>query len=275
MDLTGLVRTVRDAGSGVVRITMADPATGNALSEEMVLGLRAAFENAIRDQDARVVVLSGEGEMFSSGAPGELLARLARREVKPTEIWLPRVLLDCPLPVIAAMAGHAIGGGFALGLAADLVLLGRESRFGFTFMNMGFTPGMGTTRLAEYALPAAAAHELLYTGELRKGIGFAGSPGVAAVLPKSEVSARALDLAARIAEKPRRAIELLKRTLSLPRRRAFEEALTLESLMHEVTLTARVDAMEAAAPLMDPPHCPAHPDRRAPVQGRQDHSHVE
>jgi polyketide biosynthesis enoyl-CoA hydratase PksI len=246
MDLNPLVRHVRHPGQGIVAITMTDPVTGNALGEEMVLGLRAAFESVARDPAAKVVILLGEGEMFSSGAPAELLARLARREVKPTEIWLPKVLLDCPVPVIAAMAGHAIGGGFALGLAADFVLLGRESRFGFTFMNLGFTPGMGTTRLAEHALSAAVSHELLYTGELRKGADFAGSIGINAVQPAAVVPERAFDLAARIAEKPRLALELLKRTLSLPRRRAFEEALTLESLMHELTLTAVADLTEAS-----------------------------
>ncbi len=55
-------------------------------------------------------------------------------------------------------------------------------------------------------------------------------------MPRAEVEARARDLATRIAEKPRGALEALKRTLSLPRRQALEQALTLESLMHQVTL---------------------------------------
>jgi 4-carboxy-3-alkylbut-2-enoyl-[acp] decarboxylase len=237
MDVSRHVRRVQDSERGILTITMTDAATGNALGEDMVLGLQAAFESVTSDPAVKVVVLIGEGETFSSGAPRELLVRFARGAVRPAEIRLPKVLLDCPVPVIAAMAGHAVGGGFALGLAADLVLLGRESRYGFTFMNMGFTPGMGATCLAEHALSAAVAHELLYTGELRKGAAFAGATGVNYVVPAAEVPARALEVAARIADKPRTALELLKRTLSLPRRRAFEQALTLESLMHALTLT--------------------------------------
>jgi polyketide biosynthesis enoyl-CoA hydratase PksI len=232
-----LVRCDSYHDTGIATIAMADAATGNALGEAMVLALRAAFETVTRDLAVKVVVLLGEGETFSSGAPPQLLARFARRELKPTDIQLPRVLLDCPVPVIAAMAGHAVGGGFALGLAADIVILGAESRYGFTFMNLGFTPGMGATRLAEHVLSPAVAHELLYTGELRKGAAFAAPTGVNAVAPAAEVTARAFDVAARIADKPRAALELLKRTLSLPRRRAFEGAITLESLMHEVTMT--------------------------------------
>ena len=135
-------------------------------------------------------MLTGEGDTFSCGAPRELLLRLAAGEVRPTDILLPRLLLDCPVPVVAAMAGHATGGGFALGLAADIVLIGDDSRYGFTFMNLGFTPGMGTTRLCEHVLSPAVAHELLYTGELRRGSAFAGS-GINHVLPRHEVEAAA------------------------------------------------------------------------------------
>jgi polyketide biosynthesis enoyl-CoA hydratase PksI len=245
MGVTPLVRIDRSEGDGIASIAMTDPATGNALGELMVHSLSRAMTTVSQDRSVRVVILSGDGDTFSSGAPRDLLARLAAREVTPTDIWLPRVLLDCPVPVIAAMAGHAVGGGFALGLAADLVLLARESRYGFTFMTLGFTPGMGATRLAEHALSAAIAHELLHTGELRRGAGFIGAAGVNAVLPAADVHRHALSLAARIAEKPRSAVELLKRTLSLPRRRAYEEALTLESLMHEVTLVGHGELMEA------------------------------
>lgn len=237
MALIGPLVTTGHVADGVVTLTMSDPATDNALGEDMVRALKYAFEEVAGDPTARAIVLLG-GEVFSSGAPRQLLARFATGELKPTEIWLPKVLLDCPIPVIAAMAGHAVGGGFALGLAADLVLIARESRYGFTFMNLGFSPGMGTTRLAEQVLSPAVAHELLYTGEMRRGAGFEGSSGFNAILPAGGVVPHALDLAMRIAEKPRAALEVLKRTLSLPRRRAFEESLTLEALMHQVTLAS-------------------------------------
>jgi len=163
--------------------------------------------------------------------------RLTRGEVRPSDILLPRLLLGCAVPVVAAMSGHATGGGFALGLAADIVLLAEECRYGFTFMNLGFTPGMGTTRLCEHVLSPAVAHELLYTGELRRGREFSRS-GINHVLPRAEVVPKALDIAARIASKPRLAIEALKRTLSLTRRQAFEASITSESFMHQITLGA-------------------------------------
>jgi len=222
---------------GIARITLADARSANALSEAMVHALQDAFEVIDGDDAVRVVLLCAEGDSFSAGAPRELLLRLAAGELRPTDILLPKLLLDCAVPVIAAMAGHAAGGGFALGLAADIVLIADECRYGFTFMNMGFTPGMGATTLCEHVLSAATAHELLYTGELRRGSSFAGS-GINYIAPRDQVESIALDVAVRIAEKPRSSIIALKRTLSLPRRQAFEHSITNESFMHQITFAA-------------------------------------
>jgi polyketide biosynthesis enoyl-CoA hydratase PksI len=216
---------------GVWAIRMCDPEGKNALGERMVEELRSALQ-ASADPAVKVVVLLGLPEVFCSGAPAELLERLAVGTVAPTDITLARAVLDVPVPTVAAMEGHAVGGGLALGCCADIVLAARESRYGASFMNLGFTPGMGMTRLLEHVLSPAVAHELLYTGECRKGADFLCTSGFNAILPREEVRARAFDLAWRIADKPRRALEMLKRVLSVRRRQAFEETHTVEALMH-------------------------------------------
>jgi len=228
---------------GVAAVRLTDPRSANALGEPMVAALERTFETIDRASDVRAVVLSGEGDVFSCGAPRDLLLRLAAGAVRPADIVLPRLLFDCPVPVVAAMAGHATGGGFALGLAADVVAIAEESRYGFTFMNLGFTPGMGVTKLCEHVLSPALAHELLYTGELRRGARFAGS-GINYVVPRVRVESLAHDVAARIADKPRPAIVALKRTLSLPRRQAFEQSITHESFMHQITFAAAACRIE-------------------------------
>lgn len=238
MELTlPLVTTSIDAG-GIATITLDDPSSANALGEAMVHSLTEAFDAVGRSPDTKVVVLLGIGDTFSSGATLDALLKLVRGEGDPSDITLPRALLGCPVPVIAAAEGHAIGGGFALALAADIVLLSGESRYGFSFMNLGFTPGMGTTRLCEHVLSPAIVHELLFTGEMRRGSQFDRFTGINHVLPRTEVRDAAFDVAGRIAEKPRGAIELLKRTLSLSRRAAFESALTMEAMMHHLTMRA-------------------------------------
>ena len=230
--MTKLVQLTREDGVAIVEL--ADPLGKNALGEAMVMELRACLAEAYGDPSCRTVVVCGSPEVFCSGAPRELLVRLTNGEVLPSDIALAAALLDVPVPTITAMEGHATGGGLALGLCADIIVLARESRYGATFMNMGFTPGMGMTRLLEHVLSPAIAHELLYTGELRRGSELEGR-GINHVLPRSEVRARAIDIARRIADKPRRSLELLKETLAAPRRAAFAASRVEEERMHAIT----------------------------------------
>jgi polyketide biosynthesis enoyl-CoA hydratase PksI len=225
-------------GDGVVSIQMADAAGKNAFSEPLAKQLEECLGRAALDREARVLVLLGLPDVFASGASKELLLELAAGEVSPADILLAKALLDIPVPTISAMEGHATGGGLALGLCADIVVMARESRYGASFMNMGFTPGMGMTRLFEHVLSPAQACELLFTGEFRRGREFQEKSGVNHVLPRAEVKDKAFDIARRIAEKPRLALETLKRALSIRRRQAFEESRTIEAMMHDITFRA-------------------------------------
>lgn len=220
---------------GIATIQMADADGRNALSETFVHALTAALDEASADPASRVLVLTGTPDVFCSGAPRPVLLDLLEGALTPGDILLPEALLSVPLPLIAAMEGHAVGGGFAVGLCADMVIVARESRYGCTFMDLGLTPGMGTTRLLEQVLSPALARELLFSGEARRGSAFDGH-GFNYVLPRAEVVPKAHALAARIADKPRHALETLKRGLSARRRLAFEQSLALESAMHRAVL---------------------------------------
>lgn len=225
---------VHDAGDGVFELRLCDAAGKNALSEAVVQGVLAGLERVAAAPAARVCVVRGLPEVFCSGAPLELLAALARGEVAASDIVLSKALLDFPLPTVAAVEGHAVGGGLALALCCDLVFLARESRYGASFMNMGFTPGMGITRLLQLAVGEYVAAEMLLGGRFVKGAALEGTAQVNGVLPRERVVRAAHRAAARMADKPRFALELLKRYLALPRRRAFEETRTVETFMHEV-----------------------------------------
>jgi polyketide biosynthesis enoyl-CoA hydratase PksI len=220
--------------AGIATVSLDDIAGQNAMSEAFVTQLLERLSEIAVAPQIKVVVLKGLPEVFSGGASLELLEDLVRGRVAPSDILLPRAILDLPVPAIAAMEGHAIGGGFALGLCADLVLIARESRYGCSFINMGFTPGMGTTRLLEHVVTPAIAHEMLFTGQAFKGAHFEGRGGFNYILPRIQVLPKAYELAARIAEKPRATVELLKRALSLGRRQVFEATRTVETFMHQI-----------------------------------------
>jgi polyketide biosynthesis enoyl-CoA hydratase PksI len=254
-----LVTLERD-GDGIATIALVDSEHKNAFREPFIDELCARLDELQADEQARVCLLRGLPEVFCAGADESLLLELAAGTMAATDIVLPKLVLDLPIPVIAAMEGHAIGGGLALGLCCDVVLMARESRYGCSFMNMGFTPGMGTTRLLDVAVGEYLAAEMMYGGQLFKGSHFADRAGVNYVLPRAELWPRALEVARRIAEKPRFALSLLKRTLSLRRRQAFEESRGVESMMHELCFARPETAeqiRESYPRVLDPKRTPS------------------
>lgn len=197
--------------------------------------LRATLAYVGQNLSVRAVVLEGGPRHFSAGASREsLTASDARANITAYVGEIPRLLLAMPVPLVAAMAGHAIGGGLVLGLWCDAVILAEESLYGANFMALGFTPGMGSTVVVEESFGPHYGREMLYSGRLRKGreLREAGVPLSHAVMPRAGVAARALEISSDWAAAPRGALALLKRRLSGKRLAQLEVALTEEGDMH-------------------------------------------
>src|SRR5262249_27828427 len=136
------------------------------LSEEVLERL----EEARQLPELRVLVLLGGDTWFNKGASREsLLAPGGALALAPAYSTLPRQLLEFPVPVIAAMKGHAVGGGLVGGLWCDAFVLAEESLYGANFMALGFTPGMGATAVVPEVFGAELGREMLYGGALKKG----------------------------------------------------------------------------------------------------------
>ncbi len=219
---------------GILLVKMCDQKKQNTFHPAFIDELMQCLAKVAEDTSARACILLGLPEVFCAGAHEDLLHDLAEGKASASDILLPKLILDLPIPTIAAMEGHAVGGGLALGICCDMVIMARGSRYGCSFMNMGFTPGMAITRLLQLAVGDYLANEMMYAGEFIKGKHFEGRGNINYVLPRAQVYSKALSIARRIAEKPRFAIESLKRYLSLPRRQAFEETRTIESFMHQL-----------------------------------------
>ena len=231
---------VEEESIGVIH--MADQQDKNVLSLAFARQLRHCISAASEHPEVKVLLLKGLEDVFCAGGDLTMLIEVAedRQAVDNNAdftktLLLTKMLLDIPVPVAAAMEGHAVGGGLALGLCADIAVLAEESRYGCSFMNMGFTPGMGITRLMEHFISPAIAYEMLYTGINYKGKSLRQKTHFNYILPRDKVLTKAMELCRAIAEKPRQSLTTLKRYLSIPRRRLFEEAFGVESLMHEIT----------------------------------------
>lgn len=221
----------------VTTLHMQDLAGENSFNQAFVQELVEALNELAHDKETKVCVIQGLPDIFCSGAHKDMLHELASGTIAASDIVLPKMILELPFPIIAAMEGHAVGGGLSLGLSCDLIFMARESRYGCNFMNMGFTPGMGTTKLLRLAIGEYKANEMMYGGQFFKGSYFEHASGINGVFPKREVLSKAMSIALRISEKPRFALETLKRALSLPRRQGFEASLTVESMMHGLTFS--------------------------------------
>lgn len=216
-------------------IELADRPNMNQFTRELVIGLAQALDAAQADPDTRVVVLHGFDNVFCTGGTRDELLGIHERKIRFDDMPLYRLLLDCKIPVIAAMQGHALGGGLVMGLFADVVVLAEEAIYSANFMKYGFTPGMGATLILPEKFGVALAAEMMLTaggyqgGELaRRGVGVQ-------VVKRKEVIALALRLARDMADKPRVSLMLLKQHLTARICAALPATVAAERLMHETT----------------------------------------
>lgn len=220
---------------GVQQITMEDRINKNTFSPELMEGLATAFAKIKEDHRCKVVILTGYDSYFASGGTKELLLDLQQGKNKFTDANIYSLALECPVPVISAMQGHGIGGGFVMGLFSDIILLSRESIYTTNFMKYGFTPGMGATLIVPKKLGIVLGHEMLlnaqtYRGQdlKERGLGFS-------VYPRTEVLSQAIKVAQQLADKPRVSLITLKEHLAQPILQELPAIVRKEVEMHEKT----------------------------------------
>jgi polyketide biosynthesis enoyl-CoA hydratase PksI len=226
---------LREVEPGVLQVTMQDRSSKNSFSTELVDGLVNAFSEIKTHPTGKVAVLTGYGNYFSSGGTQDGLLAIHEGRSRFTDLNLYSLALECEIPVIAAMQGHGIGGGFVLGMYADVVILGRESVYTANFMRYGFTPGMGATMIVPRKLGLGLGEELLLNGGNYRGAELADRGVPFRVLPRSDVLPQALRLARELAQKPAVSLKALKAHLVRPLREALPQAIEQELAMHELT----------------------------------------
>lgn len=196
---------------GVIRLRLNRPEARNALNTALRQALARAFSELDGDHSVRCVVLCGSGSCFAAGADLKEIAALGTADISRLEVlryWKP--IAEFSKPLIAAVAGPALGGGCELALHADIIVAGRNARFGQPEVCVGVMPGGGATQRLMRAVGKYRAMKLMLTGE-PVGADEALVMGmVSEVVDDDLLEARALDLAALIASRPPLAVRLLK-----------------------------------------------------------------
>ena len=208
---------------GVATLTLNRPDTLNAWNDEMGTESLQAMEEIRQDNDVRVLILTGAGRGFSSGAD---LTAMGQRQpgapAKPGRVTLstlPGVLTlagelrSLDRPTIAAVNGVAAGAGFGIALACDIRIASDQARFSQIFVKRGLIPDAGSTYFLTKLVGTAKACELMYTGDMINAAEAERLGIVNKVVPHDELMNETMALAKRIASGPPLTIELIKRAI--------------------------------------------------------------
>ena len=208
----------------VALITLNRPERMNSMAFDVMVPLKAALENITYDNSVRVVVLTGAGKGFSSGADHKSAGEVPHIQglTRPTYALRSMAILDDVIlalrrlhqPVIAAVNGAAIGGGLCLALAADIRVAASGAYFRAAGINNGLTASeLGLSYLLPRAIGSSRAFEIMLTG---RDIDAAEAERIGLVsrqVPEDELLETCYEMAERIAAFSRPGVELTKRTL--------------------------------------------------------------
>jgi enoyl-CoA hydratase len=186
----------------IATIALANPGRRNVLDEQMAEALRGAAGQAGADPGVRCAILTGTDDVFAAGADIEEVAAASAEENLAYNARL-RAAVDAvaalPVPSIAAVNGHAVGGGLELALACTLRVASAKARLGVPEARLGIIPATGGLARLPRLIGRSAAARLLLTGELISGTEAEEAGIVDLAVPAEQVQEEARALAARIA----------------------------------------------------------------------------
>jgi enoyl-CoA hydratase len=253
--------TIRlEVDGGIAVLTLDQPARRNPMTLRMGEEIAEAARALERQDAARVLVVTGAGDAFCAGGDLALIEDNMRRPVGESRGVMLEfydrylALMRLSIPTIAAVNGHAIGGGLALALACDVRYAAEDARMGVNFARLGLHPGLASTLTLPRLVGPARALELFYTGRLLTGREAEAIGLVNRAVPRAELLPAALALAREIAANAPVVLRLLKRGVQQGMQGALAGALEYEALCQALTY-ATADLQEGLA---------ASRERRAP-----------
>jgi enoyl-CoA hydratase/carnithine racemase len=189
----------------VARLTLERPEARNALSRAMADALEETLARLARADDARAVVVAGRGRSFCAGADISEMPTLSPDEAEALAARWQRIMdgfAALPQVTIAAVQGHALGGGLMLAIAQDLRVAEASARFGLPEVTLGFNPGYGIARLLDIA-GGAHGRDLMLTARVVDAAEAFRMGLVTRVVPDGALGAAADEMAREVARSPR------------------------------------------------------------------------
>lgn len=241
---------------GVGLVTLNRPEARNAQNTALVMALGAALAELEDDETIGAIVLTGGDKVFSAGADIKEMTSKTFAEAYlqdfVTKGW--ESIPQCRKPVIAAVAGFAVGGGCEIALSCDFIVADETARFGQPEVGVGTLPGGGGTQRLARLIGKGKTMELCLTGRLIDAFEAERLGIVTRLVPAGQAVADAVQTARKIAGFSRPIVMMIKESVN----RAFESSLA-EGLKFERRMLHATFALEDQAEAMQ-----AFAERRAP-----------
>lgn len=251
--MTAAVRYETRGDLGV--ITLDRPDNRNSMTPELLDAFAVASARAREDDQIRALIVTGTGPCFSSGADFKSTLQRDGDDRAPHEksfaMYEPFLsLLEIRVPVIGALNGHAVGGGFGLALVCDLRIGALDAKYGANFVKLGLAPGMSISYLLPRLIGMARASELLLTGRLVEGAEAERLGILNRAVLAADVLPAALALARTIADNAPFAVQETKRAIRRGLALEVAEAARAEAHVQAASIVM-ADAREGIAALLE------------------------
>lgn len=236
----------------VATLTVNRQEVRNALSAETVGEMHAVLEELAGRDDIGVLILTGAGDKaFVSGADiREIRQRGKREALEAINQRLFTAVEEFPRPVIAAVNGYALGGGFELALACDIRVAAEEARFGFPETGLGIMPAAGGTQRLPRHVGWGKAKELILTGEIIDAHEAERLGLVSKVVPRPELLSTARAYAEKILSRGPLAVRLAKLALNVSAHAGLGAGLEVERLAQTVLFESK-DKVEGTSAFLE------------------------
>ncbi|MEQ7921553.1 enoyl-CoA hydratase [Xanthomonas sp. WHRI 1810A] len=206
----------------VALLTLNRPGALNALNAQLIGELNQALDEIERNPDIGCVVLTGSAKAFAAGADIKEMAQLNYPQIYLDDLFSESDRVAARRkPIIAAVAGFALGGGCELALMCDFILAADNARFGQPEIKLGVLPGMGGTQRLTRAVGKAKAMEMCLTGRLMDAAEAERAGLVSRIVPLDSLLEEAISVATSIAGKSLPVTMMVKESVN----RAFEVSL--------------------------------------------------
>jgi enoyl-CoA hydratase/carnithine racemase len=239
---------------GLLRLTITRPTRMNAIDLVSMDEISDVLTEAATDSSVRVVVLTGEGKAFCTGADLKPVATGVTGQITPEVVMdtanrMIRSAIALPVPMIARINGPAAGVGLSLALAADLIYAAESTYLLLPFINIGLMPDGGATAIVAAAVGRARAAALSLLGE-RLPVAEAVAAGlITMALPDDQLDAHVDTVAATLAKGPRRALELTKAAVNAATLTELDAALEREKV-GQIELQTSPDFIEGVTAML-------------------------